>query len=87
MANTNYTLGSPRELDFTIDEEYLRGADAQKGVTGRQDMYLQVGAPDLMPAKKALQRYRDFYERGQLKTEEIYGGTREIEKSWTAERE
>ena len=80
LANTNYTLGSPRELDFTIDEEYLRGADAQKGVTGRQDMYLQVGAPDLMPAKKTLQRYRDFYERGQLKTEEIYGGTREIEK-------
>mgnify|MGYP005752332185 FL=1 len=89
IGNANWTRAVPAEMDFTIDEAYLEGADSLPGITGSGELWKFSSEHRL--SEKGLERMQELYQQGKLNTDyrffpngeegvrEILNGERPIE--------
>lgn len=68
LGHINEMLSSPRSGEITIEPEYLSLADAQKGIEGRNEMWVRYGNRLLMD-EKAREQYRKLDAEGKLRRE------------------
>ena len=74
VGSVDFTRSSPMNMDYTIDENYLAGADSQTGILESGELWGDRGMKHTL-TETGRQRYEALYQAGKMNTE--YEDTKE----------